>query len=240
MSSRKVQSSFAQGILKPSNRKRKSCLPGQVGDLVARMPLAEKNPEKLAAFWTQGNDIQWELLHKGGTVRKIPLPTYPFARDRYWVPNQREERGIYQEPTDMAHENAPAVKIAQQEPVREFITQFLARELHLPNVPINPDKNIQDYGVNSIIIMKLARHLEKDFEVKLKAREIMEYATVNSLSDHINQKIRGRDFQNTVTIFTENMSNADHEVIALEQFKNGILALDEIESMIEKGEIACI
>jgi acyl transferase domain-containing protein len=41
---------------------------------------------KLASFWVSGSDIDWEELRHGDGARRISLPTYPFARDRYWVP----------------------------------------------------------------------------------------------------------------------------------------------------------
>ncbi|AKQ65800.1 Malonyl CoA-acyl carrier protein transacylase [Myxococcus hansupus] len=39
--------------------------------------------ERLAAFWTSGSDIDWAQLRPNGG-RRIPLPGYPFARERFW------------------------------------------------------------------------------------------------------------------------------------------------------------
>ncbi|MDQ0115563.1 SDR family NAD(P)-dependent oxidoreductase [Paenibacillus harenae] len=49
--------------------------------------LQDKKLSKLAQLWINGVDIDWNLLHDLACVRKISLPTYPFARERYWVPN---------------------------------------------------------------------------------------------------------------------------------------------------------
>ncbi len=47
----------------------------------------DQNYEKLAQLWVSGTKIDWNLLYseveKPGTV---PLPAYPFARERYWIP----------------------------------------------------------------------------------------------------------------------------------------------------------
>ncbi|ODS25133.1 hypothetical protein AB835_00250 [Candidatus Endobugula sertula] len=44
---------------------------------------------KLAEAWSQGLDIDWMLLYTHSTPpRRISLPTYPFARDRYWLPEK--------------------------------------------------------------------------------------------------------------------------------------------------------
>jgi acyl transferase domain-containing protein len=42
--------------------------------------------EKLSHLWSVGASIDWSALHLGRAPRRISLPTYPFARVRYWVP----------------------------------------------------------------------------------------------------------------------------------------------------------
>ncbi|MEU3838576.1 SDR family NAD(P)-dependent oxidoreductase [Streptomyces sp. NPDC028635] len=41
--------------------------------------------ERLAAAYTEGQDIDWQALPYGARPRRVPLPTYPFAGDRHWV-----------------------------------------------------------------------------------------------------------------------------------------------------------
>ncbi|MFP7654374.1 SDR family NAD(P)-dependent oxidoreductase [Chryseobacterium proteolyticum] len=41
----------------------------------------------IADLWIQGFLFDWNLLYAGKQPRKISLPTYPFARERYWLPN---------------------------------------------------------------------------------------------------------------------------------------------------------
>ncbi len=45
------------------------------------------------ADWLGGADIDWEAVRGSGTRRRIPLPTYPFARERYWIPDVPEQIG---------------------------------------------------------------------------------------------------------------------------------------------------
>lgn len=40
---------------------------------------------KLSGLWMTGFDVDWSLLYKGGFPSRISLPTYPFAKERYWV-----------------------------------------------------------------------------------------------------------------------------------------------------------
>ena len=39
----------------------------------------------IAAAWSQGVAVNWRLLYPHGTPAMISLPTYPFAREHYWL-----------------------------------------------------------------------------------------------------------------------------------------------------------
>lgn len=44
----------------------------------------------LGRLWVAGVDIDWAALHAGQGRRRVPLPTYPFERRRYWI--ERDEQ----------------------------------------------------------------------------------------------------------------------------------------------------
>ncbi len=56
-----------------------------LGAAVARW-ISKGKLEKVIDLWVSGMDIDWTLLYGPVRPRRISLPTYPFARDRYWLP----------------------------------------------------------------------------------------------------------------------------------------------------------
>ena len=42
--------------------------------------------QALASRWTQGAQIDWTRLQRSRPPRRLSLPTYPFARERCWIP----------------------------------------------------------------------------------------------------------------------------------------------------------
>ena len=52
---------------------------------VVREWAAGRDWARLAGVWVKGIGIDWSLCPRDGR-RRIPLPTYPFARDRHWIP----------------------------------------------------------------------------------------------------------------------------------------------------------
>lgn len=43
----------------------------------------------LGQLWLAGVDIDWLAVHRHAPRRRVPLPTYPFERQRYWVGAQK-------------------------------------------------------------------------------------------------------------------------------------------------------
>ncbi|HEY0016584.1 MAG TPA: beta-ketoacyl synthase N-terminal-like domain-containing protein [Longimicrobium sp.] len=39
----------------------------------------------LGRAWTAGTEIDWRAVHGGEARRRVPLPTYPFERKRFWI-----------------------------------------------------------------------------------------------------------------------------------------------------------
>lgn len=42
-------------------------------------------PACLAALWEAGLEISWQVLYEGEQRKRVPLPTYPFERQRYFI-----------------------------------------------------------------------------------------------------------------------------------------------------------
>jgi acyl transferase domain-containing protein len=40
---------------------------------------------KVLDLWVNGFELDWGILQPAGTARIVPLPAYPFARERYWI-----------------------------------------------------------------------------------------------------------------------------------------------------------
>jgi len=47
--------------------------------------MLRKKYSKLLDLWSKGQEIDWQKLYGETKPRRISLPTYPFAKERYWV-----------------------------------------------------------------------------------------------------------------------------------------------------------
>ena len=39
----------------------------------------------LGQIWVSGAEVQWPHLHAPGSVQRVPLPTYPFEHEKFWI-----------------------------------------------------------------------------------------------------------------------------------------------------------
>ncbi len=64
---------------------------GESGEEFIKAVAKERDFHKLARLWVSGVSIDWRLFYLADTPNRISLPTYPFAKERYWIPEVKEQ-----------------------------------------------------------------------------------------------------------------------------------------------------
>ena len=57
--------------------------------------------ETLVALYLAGHNIKWTAVHADSAYRRVPLPTYPFQRKRYWIEDNAIHSGA--KPLEQVH-----------------------------------------------------------------------------------------------------------------------------------------
>ncbi|MCK9395482.1 MAG: SDR family NAD(P)-dependent oxidoreductase [Methylobacter sp.] len=173
-----VGSNSFTGDHEQDNSEIKRLLSGDTGRSMLQMLLAEKDLEKLAFYWVKGVRIAWQAMHRGETLSRIALPTYPFDRKSYWLGGKT---------VSAAPEPPETFAIDTQQTMRDnmerYLAHSLARLLDINGDEISMGKSLQDYGADSMFSSKLRRGLEQVFQVKISARDLFTHATLASLAE---------------------------------------------------------
>lgn len=100
--------------------------PGPGGDQIAIL-------RGLATVWTDGHDVDWHAVGKGRQVARVPLPAYPYQRERFWVdpPQTAAEPAAAQPPVPV---QAPAADVST---TVEPMEAQLAAEIHVDESPFS-------------------------------------------------------------------------------------------------------
>lgn len=73
-----------------------------IAALNRQKPDAESISEMLVALYLAGHNVDWTAVHSDASWRRIPLPTYPFQRKRYWIEEDKvdaeQSRNVVERP----------------------------------------------------------------------------------------------------------------------------------------------
>lgn len=75
---------------------------------------------RLLELWIKGLEIDWSKLYGGKQPKRISLPTYPFAKERYWITDMKEEA--------VTHHTANIVETAALHPLVQSNTSDLSEQ----------------------------------------------------------------------------------------------------------------
>ncbi len=129
----------------------------------------------LGTLWLRGIDIDWAAFHVDGP-RRIPLPTYPFQRQRYWI---EPMDGI----TAPAEDNGPellkrllAAETRQRTTMLTGHIQALLADISgEPVSTFDPEKPFLDFGLTSLMLIELAAKLKTDLDHPVPASSFVEH-----------------------------------------------------------------
>jgi acyl transferase domain-containing protein len=139
----------------------------------------------LGQIWLAGVHIDWTGFHAHQQRQRLPLPTYPFEHQSYWIESQpQEELNIRQhetpDSTEPQHSNRdPANANQLQQTLIEICRQVLG------NNNIGIQDNFFDLGGDSLIVAQVISRINKVYEVELTPRTLFEKPTVAALAEHI-------------------------------------------------------
>jgi polyketide synthase PksN len=118
---------------------RKPQADGGAGDTAVQGLAERRELSKLAELWASGAKIDWRLLYVASLPRRISAPTYPFARERYWItdgaqPVARNQGGIgAAQLHPLVHRNVSTLK------EQKFASRFTGAEFYLADHRMGAD-----------------------------------------------------------------------------------------------------
>lgn len=133
--------------------------------------------DKLALLWLKGATIDWPDLHRKEKRRRLPLPTYPFERQRYWIDEQRGRKSI------LSPKKEP--KIINPKTIIDKIWRK-----HFGYKKINSNATFFELGGSSLDIIKIASEINNLLGVNPKNKDFYRYPTVNQLSVYIKKLLQ--------------------------------------------------
>lgn len=145
----------------------------------------------LGQLWLAGVQIDWSAFHANGRCHRLPLPTYPFERQRYWISPQKQTRVVpslqpcleeekFHEEEKVNYQAPRKNYVAPSNGIEEKIAQLFQELLGVEQVGVHD--NFFDLGGHSLLGIQLISQLRKYFQIDLSLRPLFEAPTVAELA----------------------------------------------------------
>jgi len=165
----------------------------------------------LGSLWQNGVSIDWDAFYANEDRRRVPLPTYPFERERYWVDPAPVVRAV-SVPATLSTVQATTVPTGNTAPVTgnaESASSMEPRKVRIAArlldvlVPISGRDRSQlsdaatflEQGFDSLSLTQVAFAIKKEFGVKISFSQLMnQFPNVDLVAEHLDGVLTADQF----------------------------------------------
>jgi acyl transferase domain-containing protein len=162
--------------------------------------------EALGRLWLGGADIDWSAFSARERRRRIPLPTYPFERQRHWIETSNavgdagharivaEQRVSSDGATRSSTSSTMTIGEqrrdgSQPQTAVEAVVQAVWQDV-LGIDQVHLDDNFFDLGGHSLLLTEMAARINRMFRIDLPQYALLEAPTIATLADRIERIYR--------------------------------------------------
>ncbi|WP_432402981.1 beta-ketoacyl synthase N-terminal-like domain-containing protein [Wukongibacter sp. M2B1] len=152
--------------------------------------------QAMGQLWIRGIDISWEKTYGERKPFRVPLPTYPFERKKYWRESKFKNKG---------NKPAPYVELEIEDEckIESDISQSITQDNEIRN---DTDKKLMgiftdvlgirkisiydsfyEYGFDSLTAVLLISRLKKSFYIDISIKELYKFSTIEEVSDYLSK-----------------------------------------------------
>ncbi|GAB2685885.1 type I polyketide synthase [Nocardia thraciensis] len=161
--------------------------------------------QSAAELFDAGVDVDWTAAFRGIPVRRVDLPTYPFQRSRYWLPDAatsgtagRPRSQPWPTPASTVAADTPDGRpylidtltgqsaVEQEQTLLEFLCAESASVLGFgADATVEPTRPFLEMGFDSLMAMQLRKHVAAATGLELPAALVFRYPSPIELARHL-------------------------------------------------------
>lgn len=148
--------------------------------------------ETLGDLWRHGARISWNAFHKGTRRRRVPLPTYPFEREKAWLeattasPMKIPEPSV-QNPVLISPVPASAARLPE---ILAGLSSVVGDLIGARPDQIDPSVPFLDVGVDSLLMIQASQAIHRRFGIKISLAELLEkYVTLQAVAEYLDREM---------------------------------------------------
>lgn len=155
----------------------------------------------VAELWVQGATLDWERLYMDMNPRRISLPGYPFAKERYFIGDQARRTPIVNnesstvtvkrtmaQPSTGSGRRAEMLGLQEVQCLELDVKEQISEILHLSVERLNRSANLADFGFDSISLSQLAVRLSGLLGIELSPSVFFGHSTIDKLVHYMSRE----------------------------------------------------
>ncbi|MEH2260074.1 aminotransferase class III-fold pyridoxal phosphate-dependent enzyme [Nostoc sp.] len=143
-------------------------------------------------LWLAGVSIDWSNFYQRETRQRIPLPTYPFERQRFWIdPPPHPNRAVIPKLANpQLLEKTQTMTTSPQQKLIPLLKEIIEETSGLEIASVDDLTTFLEMGLDSLSLTQVGLALKKKFQVKVTLRQLLEiYPNLGTLADFINSAL---------------------------------------------------
>ncbi len=173
---------------------------------------------QLLDLWVKGLDFDWDRLYGETKPCRISLPTYPFARERYWIDEKLQEFGINKNTSHQSSLQSQSPIVNQKSPIpkpkgislhflsdkrlstpvsvsisatalQQELRVSLANALYIEPQEVAVDESFMDMGLDSILGVEWVRVLNNCYGTSIPVTRVYDHPTIMALADFLTTEL---------------------------------------------------
>jgi acyl transferase domain-containing protein/glutamate-1-semialdehyde aminotransferase len=145
-------------------------------------------------LWLAGVSLDWDKFEGDEVRNRIPLPTYPFERQRFWIDplphhtsNTSEPQiGSPQSQASPSMLTTPAAPVSPNQSLINLLKEVFATTSGLEMTNVAASTTFLEMGLDSLSLTQVGIALKKKFQAKVTLRQLLElYPTFDTLADFL-------------------------------------------------------
>ncbi len=163
--------------------------------------------QAVGQLWLLGAALDWEEFYRQELRCRIPLPTYPFDRQRYWIDPLPHHQAIVNRDLAGSAASAPASQVTQvvtaisnpqlptmsvnnSRSLMPLLKEVIEATSGLEMAGVEESTTFLEMGLDSLSLTQVGLALKKKFKVKVTLRQLMEaYPDLGTLADFLHQTV---------------------------------------------------
>jgi FkbH-like protein len=146
----------------------------------------------LGDLYIKGYDIDWKRLHHNESRYKISLPTYPFVKKRFWIPESDSIITLPAQPTKQ--ESLPASSFTNE--IRNNLKDIIAKVVKIKKSSIDDDKTFDQYNIDSLFGLQIIKRIKSFYNIELETNSLLLHPTLAGIANLIEETIKANGAEN--------------------------------------------